>query len=319
MSTEVLAGAAVVPMPAAAARLSTSFNAGWLAAELRGVRPPADDWRCLVLRSPGGPGDWTDAPLLDRFPHVRYILDTFPAPVFGARFMCRRPGTGAAGRIEAAQGLRWGTARLHVPVQTNTETALVLDGEVHRWAPGDLWFGDFTRTHQVLNHGKDHCVHLALDVPVTERLVRAFPVAWREFLLRGDVLVNRPPRPLAPGEAAALAGELSVPAGFLVREDEDPFRAGQARTTVTLEPADDRAERLWLRTGGGRVLPLTHLGGAEFRFAGRSEERTLRVRRAGGSYGAVLYARTGRGTAELAVPGVTKGSTDPRGQEEGKS
>ncbi|WP_327253953.1 aspartyl/asparaginyl beta-hydroxylase domain-containing protein [Streptomyces sp. NBC_01244] len=302
---------AAAAMPAAA-RLAPSFNAGWLAAELRRVCPPSDDWRSLVLRAPGGralpgipadgpDGDWTDTPWLERLPHTRYILKAVPAPVVSARFLCRAPGSGAVGRIEAAQGPYWGTARLHVPVETNAQTLLLLDGEVHRWNPGDLWFGDFTRTHQVRNQGSEHSVHLALDVLLTEPLARLFPVAWRDWFRSGDVLVNRIARPVAQAALEAPPRAFELPSAFFLREHADPLDGYAAAQRAVLAP-EPAAGRMVLRLASGRTLPLVHVGGEEYRFAGRSEERTLQTRGEGARAEIVLRARAGRHERQRTVP-----------------
>jgi aspartate beta-hydroxylase len=207
--------------PAEAARLLPELDADRLLADLMTarnhlwdqqrvyrdgvvVRQAEEDWRCLAVRSPGGdktrtdpggPGgeEFADTEWLDHMPYVREILRSIPGPLFAARFMDLGPDTVGYPHCDAKFAPDWGMARLHIPVVTDEKATLVLDGVTHQWQPGEFWFGDFSRKHQIQNLGTEHRVHLVVDVLVTPELAQLFPADWADYFNGSDVLYNRKP------------------------------------------------------------------------------------------------------------------------------
>lgn len=206
--------------PAEAARLLPVLDADRLVADLMTARDhlwdeqssyengrvsrwAEQDWRCLAVRSPGGdktrtdaggPGsaEFADTDWLDHMPYVREILSSIPGPLYAARFMDLGPGVVGYPHSDPKFAPDWGMARLHIPVITHEEASLDLDGEIHRWQPGEFWFGDFSRKHQIQNLGPEHRVHLVVDVLVTPELAQLFPADWADYFNGSDVLYNRP-------------------------------------------------------------------------------------------------------------------------------
>lgn len=315
------------PMPAEGVRLKPSFDAGRLLRELVSVREHTwdqqrvytedgvgaateVDWRCLSLRSPGGDGDRTDpggpgpqdfadTVWLDRIPYVREVLESIPAPLHAVRFMALGPDTVGIDHNDPKYGPRWGVGRLHVPVSTNPEAVLVLDGVEHRWQPGEFWFGDFSRIHRVQNAGSEPRVHLVIDVLVTPGLSALFPDTWQEYFRDGEILFNRQEVPQTADERRRLCSiSFPLPVAFALWEEDTPLSADLPSQTASL--ADD-GERVTLRLPDDRVLALVHLGDNEYRLAGWSEERTLQVFPDGPDPRVVLRTREGSQVQELAV------------------
>ena len=315
----------LVPMPAEAARLLSSFDAERMLDELtsvrehkwdrqrmydeKGVGAETDvDWRCLALRSPGGdptrtdpggPGaqDFADTAWLDRLPYLREVLEAIPAPLHAVRLMALGPDTVGIDHHDPKYGPRWGVARLHVPVVTNPDALLVLDGVEHNWQPGTFWFGDFSRLHRVQNHGAETRTHLVIDALVVPGLAAAFPREWQEYFEGGDVLFNRQSQPQRPHERARYEVDFRLPAGFTLWEEETDFDGPTTAATVR-----DSGDLLVLEVESGQRLGLVHLGHGEYRFAGWSEERTIQLFVDGPTPGAVLRVRVGREVREVTVP-----------------
>ncbi|MFF3505021.1 aspartyl/asparaginyl beta-hydroxylase domain-containing protein [Streptomyces sp. NPDC003247] len=316
----------IPPMPAEGVRLKPAFDADRLLRELTSVREHTwdqqrvysedgvgaateVDWRCLALRSPGGDGDRTDpggpgprdfadTAWLDRIPYVREVLESIPAPLHAVRFMALGPDTVGIDHTDPKYGPRWGVARLHVPVVTNPDAVLFLDGVEHRWQPGDFWFGDFSRTHRVQNTGTEHRVHLVIDVLVTPGLASLFPEDWQRYFRDGEVLFNRQEVPQTAEDRRRLHTRFPVPTTFHLWEDDTPLSADLPRETAAL---DEDGDRLVLRLPGDRVFALVHLGDDEYRLAGWSEERTLQVFPDGPDPRVVLRTREGGRVDELTV------------------
>jgi len=156
-----------------------------------GIGPAAEvDWRVLPVRSPGGDPDRTDpggpGPVdyqstmwLDQLPYLREILDSIPAPLNAVRLMALGPGAVSHAHSDPKYSLERGFVRLHLPIVTHPDAILILDGVEHCWEPGGLWFGDFSRVHQVRNAGPVIRIHAVIDALLTEPLAMLFPSHWR--------------------------------------------------------------------------------------------------------------------------------------------
>lgn len=271
-----------------------------------GDGPVADiDWRVLPLRSqggdahrtdPGGPGpaDFAFTGWLDRMPYLARILTDIPAPLHAVRLMALGPGATSQPHRDPKYALHRGFVRLHIPLVTHPGAVLILDGVEHRWQPGQLWFGDFSRTHQVANTGPVTRVHAVIDALLTPELADWFPHPWPTVLRAGHVLLNHH-TPATTGSAPPLPAGLPLPAGFTDFGHDEPL-TGPPRT-VAVAPATGR--RLLLHADGRDLLlvPAGRLA-HEYRFAGWSEARTLQLL----PDTVVLHARDGREHHELRLP-----------------
>jgi len=308
-----------MPLPEAA-RLAPPVDAGRLAAELAGVtghrwRPqrirtpgggvgPATtvDWRVLPLHSlggdpdrtdPGGPGpvDYAPTVWLARQPYLREILATIPAPLNAVRLMALGPGASSHAHNDPKYALDRGFVRLHLPIVTHPNAILVLDGVKHCWQPGEIWFGDFSREHQVRNAGPLTRVHAVIDALLTKGLAEWFPTYWQAAFAQGIALFNRC-RPTTPHSPVAAARRTAaLPHGF-IEFDHDNSLDGPL-CTVEIMTVDGG---LALVTPE-RVLALVPVGPDEYRFTGWSEQRTIVLT----DLGLLLRVRHGGALWELAV------------------
>ncbi|MCM2494904.1 aspartyl/asparaginyl beta-hydroxylase domain-containing protein [Burkholderia glumae] len=314
-------------MPSEAVKLNLTFDAERLLDELLSVRTHTwdaqrmydkngigaateADWRCLALRAPGGDGtrtdpggpgpeDYADTPWLAHMPYYRELLAGIPAPLHTVRLMALGPGAVGIEHHDPKYGPRWGVTRLHVPIVTNADAVLMLDGVEHRWQPGDFWFGDFSRRHYVANHGSEHRIHLVIDTLVTPSLAGLFPDQWADYFGLGDILYTRAERPLTEEERRSAGWTIEIPETFLLWEDAHDLHDGSPRLRATIA---ETAGQLFLVEPAGARLALVHLGSNEYRFAGWSEERTLQLFLHAHQPHAVLRVREGRSAQQLAVP-----------------
>ncbi|MFI8281364.1 aspartyl/asparaginyl beta-hydroxylase domain-containing protein [Streptomyces sp. NPDC085929] len=301
------------PLPPAAACLNRSLDVARLAADLAQVtghtwdlqqgRAPGGllgtvtdiDWRVLPLiapngdadrTDPGGPGPDTYAPTgwLDRMPYLAEVLAAIPAPLNAARLMALGPNAVGERHSDPKYSLARGCARLHIPLTTNPDAVLYLDGTEHTWQPAEFWYGDFSREHAVRNLGTTTRVHAVIDTLFTIELAALFPLAWQEQLADADALINHP-TPLDRTIPAGLPRTLHLPAGFTDFSRDQPLDGDP--TTAEL---DHTADHLTLTTAE-RTFALLPAGPGEWRFSAWSEARTLAPTPDGG---AVLHARHGR-------------------------
>lgn len=313
------------PRTPAAAQLSLNFDVERLCADLSrltdhqwkhqrrygGTGEAATvDWRVLSLRGvggdrertdPGGPGlhEFAETSWLAAAPYLKHVLDSIPAQLRSARLMALGPGVDSGEHSDYKYGPAWGTARLHVPITTTPGATLHLEGTPHRWQPGTLWFGDFSRVHRVQNEDDVPRVHLVIDTLVSRQLLALFPESLREPF--GDTaLVNRWPVAVSEAELSAYRLRCAVPASFLdwTEEDGDFQRPEEPRRDVTLDVHDGR---LVMAVDDVPTIALVPLGDHEFRFAGWTDERTIRVERIDGQTYLALRTRTGPAVRELRV------------------
>ncbi|MFL6335729.1 MAG: aspartyl/asparaginyl beta-hydroxylase domain-containing protein [Pyrinomonadaceae bacterium] len=101
------------------------------------------------------------------------LIDRLGTPVVFARFMTLEPGGVINEHRDAFLGER--VVRLHVPIKTNDQAQLFINGRLCRWLPGELWYGDFSLPHWGANHGSPDRVHLVIDAPITRELASLFP------------------------------------------------------------------------------------------------------------------------------------------------
>lgn len=256
------------------------------------------DWTILALRSPGGDPERTDAggaglcehadtPHLARAPHLAEVIHGFPAPLLAVRLMALGPGARVREHRDAKCGLPWGLVRLHVPIVTNPGALVVIDGREYHWDAGRLWFGDFNRPHHVRNDGPEPRIHLVLDCLVDEGLLGLFPAGPPA----GALLARRP----VPPPPTGLRCRFAMPARFAEWSEEEPVAAEDETVPAETTVADGRVV---LSLAGRPAFGLVHLGDREFRLAGWSEERTLRLDLDGPDPAVRLRVRTGRTVTE---------------------
>lgn len=296
------------------ARLQTELNAvtdrRWDKQRIyhaSGLGAPTDiDWRVLPLRSPSGAGDRTDpggpgpedfapTPWLARMPYLREVLNRIPASLNAVRLMALGPGAISTEHRDPKYSLHRGLARLHIPIVTNSDALLILDGVTHHWRAGEFWFGDFSRPHRVENHGARFRIHVVIDALITRELIELFPQQWRHELAAGDVLLNRLPPPAEPSTCPWLPYSIDAPAAFTDFGHDNSLdpAASAARTRITTTN-----DQIRLIDADRRPFALVHLGQNEFRFAGWSEQRTIRLR----EDSVVLRTCRGRTVQEIALP-----------------
>ncbi|MGW0195116.1 aspartyl/asparaginyl beta-hydroxylase domain-containing protein [Nonomuraea sp. NPDC003201] len=313
--------------PPPMARLGLQFDAERLQEELECLRgtswlperpfvasgfsePITPKWRALPLRSqggdptrtdPGGPGtaEFADTEFLRQAPYLAEVLASLPCELRSARLLSLAEGGSVAEHVDAHHGFKYGQVRLHVPITTNPEALLFIEGQAYHWEVGQLWYGDFGRPHALRNDGATERVHLVIDCLVSPQLLQLFPADFRATMDEGEILHNR--RPYA-GDVARLRNhqcQFDVPAAIL-RSGADKAAAMTENRPATVQLHEDR---LMLTIGDSVRFALTHLGADEFRFAGWTEERTVRFSHEAHGVDAVIFRiRHGNRARDLRCP-----------------
>jgi hypothetical protein len=155
-------------------------------------------WSGIALRSNDGTaedieaynqGDSKNTPVLENCPYFKEVLNQLGFSSGVVRLLFLPPGK-IIGDHKDKNSWRNGYVRLHLPIVTNEDVTMIIDGERKYMAPGELWFGDFGRTHSVENRSHITRVHMVLDSYVNEGLLALLPKEDRDALLADeDVLI----------------------------------------------------------------------------------------------------------------------------------
>ncbi|MEV0594614.1 aspartyl/asparaginyl beta-hydroxylase domain-containing protein [Nonomuraea cavernae] len=268
----------------------------WYSSEDGPGAPAAPGWKCLPVRSPGGdvsrtdpggPGtvDFVYTPIIDHLPYVQSVIREVPGNHRAIEFLALAPGACSPVHTDYPSGFAFGWVRLHVPIITNPQCSITINGNRHYWEPGTLWYGDVSQPHHVANESDTTRVHLVIDVEVSPEMVRIFPDSFLRALGDDRILHNRPEVPLPAGHG--LNCVFRVPAGECLTTIE-PWRSSPGDDcVVTLTPAPDG--RLALSTSDGFQATLVHVGDDTFRYLGWTDTHTLTIGRAVGNPPAIVW------------------------------
>lgn len=142
------------------------------------------DWSALPLHAlhgqttaesdthidPARPEDCAPTPILSVCPAVREVLASLPAAKLRVRFMRLAPGGVIGLHRDRQYGWDLPVLRLHIPISTNPGVEFRLGDTRLDMRPGEQWYLDTTRDHEVHNRGATDRVHLVIDLVNTPQL-----------------------------------------------------------------------------------------------------------------------------------------------------
>lgn len=277
------------PVGAHTARLALSFDeqklvealeqiGGYEMREDRPVRDPLSyvKWGGASLHAVGG--EWSDfnpcdaalegfreTELVRVAPYFKQVLDTLDCAKQSVRIAVLWPGGRISPHCDDYVGFANGLLRLHIPIVTSPEFHFFIEDEPCRWAPGELWYGDFSRSHHGWHAGTEPRVHIVADVCINDFVLGLFPdqvIARHREILRYEPAValshaeldrNACRFVISRHAAAGLPGLDWVPAAL-----GDEF-------TVDVRRAEDR---LVISVAGEQRAALEPVGPSRFRILG---------------------------------------------------
>lgn len=128
------------------------------------------------MLSPGNSStkDYVNLPILKNLKYITQVLDSIEAPKDSVRFLKLASGSEIKAHKDYDLVFWDGFVRLHIPIITNKKVRFMLDGEMLNMKPGECWFGDFSKTHSVVNEGESDRIHLVIDCQVNDWLKAQF-------------------------------------------------------------------------------------------------------------------------------------------------
>lgn len=240
------------------------------------------NWKIISLRSlggddgrtdPGGPAlvDYAYTSYSDGAPYIRSILDQFDGYVRTTRLSVLNPGENIDPHCDTYIALRYGQVRLHVPIVTNEDTVMTIGGEDSHWSAGQLWFGDFSKHHSVVNNGDSPRVHLIFDVYIYPKLLSLFPQDFVESLNKNQILLHKNELEIPTESLQKYECDFLIPSGLVkgIFEFDDGIPGEYAGKIMM------HGKRLALFLKGTPIFSLVPVAEDEFRLLGWSMERTM--------------------------------------------
>ena len=255
------------------------------------------EWRGIALHAQGGrqsahPGyagldGYAPTEALDHAPYLAEILAGIPSPKRVVRLLTLPPGVEIEEHTDAWANWQCGTLRLHAPIVTHPDVVFMIDGERIEMPVGELWWGDFSRPHSVLNESPITRVHMVIDLEIDAFALDLFPadfVARRRAEGEG-IAMHADPIPTTADALAAYACAFRMPSEVMPL-----FGAGRKLTELTA------GARGALRVDGDRLLALLDdrpafalrpTGDGVFGVVGQTSGVTVEIAREGGRVSAM--------------------------------
>jgi hypothetical protein len=214
-----------------AIRLPRTYDVDRLVSDLKVLRDVAaapqpgpyhkGEWTGIALHSLGGKDSvFPSAPGLDQYeeteslrraPYFKSVLDDLKCPKEVVRILFLPPGGHIKNHFDFHTSFQFGLLRLHIPIITHPDVAFVIDGERVTWAPGELWYGDFSRVHSVKNDSSMVRTHMVIDVQINDFLLSLFPEDFISRRRTEGISMTRDQMPASESELRRFICDFRIP------------------------------------------------------------------------------------------------------------
>ncbi len=237
-------------------------------------------WKGLSLRAqggkwdrtdPGGPGleDYQNTEILEYTPYFKEIVESFDCHLRTVRLSLLPPGYRIEEHCDTFSDFKYGQIRLHIPIQTNPGVEMHIDGEKCYMAPGELWYGDYSKPHKVFNNSNEYRVHIILDATINENIMELFPEEFRSCVETEGVLYYQEPRYLPVERLREYECKFYIPASLM----KGIFEMDDGIPGYFMAEMRVQEEKLTLIVDGRPLISLAYLGKHRFMMVGWTNER----------------------------------------------
>ncbi|MBV8845199.1 MAG: aspartyl/asparaginyl beta-hydroxylase domain-containing protein [Bryobacterales bacterium] len=196
------------------------------------------EWTGIALYSMGGKDSvFPSAPGMDRYqeteslrrtPYFKKVLDELECPKEVVRLLFLPPGGHIKDHFDFHTNFQFGLLRLHIPILTDPDVVFVIDGQRMNWKAGELWYGDFSRVHSVLNNSPIIRVHMVIDVQINDFVLGLFPADFIERRRAEGISMTREPIPASEAELRRFICDFRIPGELMPM-----FVIGKPLSTLT--------------------------------------------------------------------------------------
>jgi len=128
-------------------------------------------WSKHLIEPIGGPDrppEFLPNEALRRSPYLLSILDTFKCNKETFRIHTLEAGATIKPHRDIGYSFEQGLIRIHIPVVTNDQVRLAVNGERINMRAGECWYCNFNDVHEVANNSDEPRTHLILDCVVND-------------------------------------------------------------------------------------------------------------------------------------------------------
>ena len=149
-----------------------NYEGDWSVIPLRG--PATATHPVMMIYSDPTCTEFADTSFLKNSKYLPKVLQSLRCPLQAARLMKLSAGSRIREHADLDLVAEEGTARLHIPIQTNDQVDFRLNGTRVVLEEGECWYLRLSDPHSVENRGKTDRIHIVIDVKVN---------AWLSTLL----------------------------------------------------------------------------------------------------------------------------------------
>ncbi|NHZ36793.1 aspartyl/asparaginyl beta-hydroxylase domain-containing protein [Massilia rubra] len=275
----------------------------------------AGEWAGVAIHASGGvqtpnPGfpslvSYAFTAEADSAPYLKEILESLRFVLQVVRVLWLPVGGKIRSHVDFDTNFQFGLVRLHIPMQTNPDVEFLIGGRRVTMNVGELWYGDFSKPHEVMNRGNQNRLHAVVDVEINDALLAMMPAEYIDMQSQfGPVSMHRP-RYAKQDDLATFECRFHIPGSILPL-----LRHGKLADMIKGASAMLRREggALCLYVDGGRHCRLIRVDESEFTIVGMPSGCFFRIERAAGvAHRVVLIVRGVQEDLVAARVGVMRG------------
>ena len=196
------------------------------------------EWTGIALYSMGGKDSvFPSAPGMERYqeteslrrtPYLKKILDDLECPKEVVRLLFLPPSGHIKDHFDFHTNFQFGLLRLHIPILTHPDVVFTIDGQRMNWKAGELWYGDFSRVHSVLNNSQIVRVHMVIDVQINDFVLSLFPADFVERRRAEGISMTHHSIPASEAELRRFICDFRIPGELMPM-----FVIGKPLSTLT--------------------------------------------------------------------------------------
>jgi hypothetical protein len=183
------------------------------------------EWTGIALHSMGGKQTadpsaagmdvYQETEALQHAPYLKHILDDLVCPKEVVRLLTLPPGGHIKDHYDFHTNFQYGLLRLHIAIVTHPDVDFIIGGDHVFFAPGELWYGDFSKVHSVENRSPVTRVHMVIDVQINDFVLDLFPPDYIERRRAEGISITREPMSVSDADLRRFLCDFKVPGDLL--------------------------------------------------------------------------------------------------------
>ena len=166
------------------------FNTSYYEGDWSGIALRAAKDAAVQLYPDPAASEYQATEMLERCAYLPEVIESFKCEPESVRLLKLGADAKIIEHRDYKLGVEDGTARIHIPVQTNPQVEFRLGGQILQMREGEAWYLNFNLPHSVVNRGAGERVHLVIDCTVNDWFLDFFPDEVKKELSAAAELQN---------------------------------------------------------------------------------------------------------------------------------